>query len=401
MYDVIDLGTLQGYNSSEGLCLNSQGQVVGYCSPDANLGYPRRAFLWSNGNMVDLGTLGGQESIGYSVNNQGLVVGVSETIQSQRHAFTWSQAAGIKDLGIADQFSAAFGINNQGSVIGRHGGDQLSAVGFLRSAAGVLQDIAGVAGHDSSGPLALNEKNEVTGWYREPAFPSGFFWSGGNLIDFGPPHDWYPTAVNFSGTVVGNLGGVQGFQWKSGVITWLNPLLGDTNCYARCINDVDFIVGGSFDANGQPILGRATISIGPLSQDLNTLTAPKLAMKMVSANWITNSGAITGRGWVNGGFHAFMVQPRDPLEELDIGMHRAHIAVFGLVPVDGSGIGITADGHIIPIPWTGPHPIMRRLSSAIDRLLRSIHDPKMRQQVEARVFAAIEEAIRKETEKIK
>jgi uncharacterized membrane protein len=73
-YTVTDLGDLGG-GISNGLALNANGQVTGYSytgkefqvtCPPQRYGQPKQcfehiyhAFLWSNGTMTDLGTLGG------------------------------------------------------------------------------------------------------------------------------------------------------------------------------------------------------------------------------------------------------------------------------------------------------------------------------------------------------
>src|SRR4051794_30777895 len=63
-YAALDLGTLGGTSSSAG-AMNSSGQVVGQSSTAA--GY-NHAFLWQNGTMTDLETLGGLRSGAADIN---------------------------------------------------------------------------------------------------------------------------------------------------------------------------------------------------------------------------------------------------------------------------------------------------------------------------------------------
>jgi probable HAF family extracellular repeat protein len=59
------------------------------------------AFVWSGpGTLLDLGTLGGDGSLAYAVNESGLVVGRSTTAGGWEHAFAWTAAGGMVDLGL-------------------------------------------------------------------------------------------------------------------------------------------------------------------------------------------------------------------------------------------------------------------------------------------------------------
>jgi probable HAF family extracellular repeat protein len=85
-YTMTDLGSL-GYGVTYGLAINANGQITGYsytsqqiqvtCPPLQYGGskkcyiHPYHAFLWSNGTMTDLGTLGGTNSKGVAINLSG------------------------------------------------------------------------------------------------------------------------------------------------------------------------------------------------------------------------------------------------------------------------------------------------------------------------------------------
>src|SRR3989442_1451639 len=93
-YTVTDLGTLGG-TESFGSGLSAGGQVAGasYTTGDS----PTHAFLWkpstpngTSGSMYDLGTLGGTESNGISINTNGQVAGSSlKNGDSAYRAFLW------------------------------------------------------------------------------------------------------------------------------------------------------------------------------------------------------------------------------------------------------------------------------------------------------------------------
>lgn len=72
--EMLDIGTLGGY-SSVGYAVNNAGQVVGRAeTADSHAGQP---FLYTDGKMIDLGSLGGIGGIAYGINNAGWVVGES------------------------------------------------------------------------------------------------------------------------------------------------------------------------------------------------------------------------------------------------------------------------------------------------------------------------------------
>jgi probable HAF family extracellular repeat protein len=74
---VTDLGTLEGGNESIANAVNGKGKVVGLATnavPDdfSLFGTTEaHAFLWQNGVMQDLGTLGGTDSVALLVNEKG------------------------------------------------------------------------------------------------------------------------------------------------------------------------------------------------------------------------------------------------------------------------------------------------------------------------------------------
>ena len=107
------LGTLGG-NASIARAVNDVGQVVGESTTKSNRTH---AFLSQSGKMVDLGTLAGATSRATAVNGRGQVVGCASITARTDHAFLWQNGT-MRDLGTLDNTSKAVAVNDQGQVIG-------------------------------------------------------------------------------------------------------------------------------------------------------------------------------------------------------------------------------------------------------------------------------------------
>jgi probable HAF family extracellular repeat protein len=118
------LGTL-GVGSSVAMAINGAGQVVGQASTsgDASLS----AFLWQSGTMIDIDTLGSAESIGQAINSAGVVVGRANISTDPDfetwHAFVYrnGQMVDLTDLIPANSgwvLTTATGINDTGHIVG-------------------------------------------------------------------------------------------------------------------------------------------------------------------------------------------------------------------------------------------------------------------------------------------
>jgi probable HAF family extracellular repeat protein len=108
---------------SYALSVNERGQVAGmsYTNtiPNPQFGIPTvDPFFWENGQMIDIGTLGGtygtvgNEGAG-GLNNKGQVAGTSNLAGDQsEHAFIWERGS-LLDLGtLGGTFSNAGSIND-------------------------------------------------------------------------------------------------------------------------------------------------------------------------------------------------------------------------------------------------------------------------------------------------
>jgi probable HAF family extracellular repeat protein len=112
---VIDLDTLVGDGWHFAMEINNHGQIVGY-SPLAE--GDRHGFCWQNGEMIDLGTLGGLSSSARSINDCGIVAGKAQLPNGEFHACLWEDGR-ITDLGtLGSSGSSAAAINNSGQIVG-------------------------------------------------------------------------------------------------------------------------------------------------------------------------------------------------------------------------------------------------------------------------------------------
>jgi probable HAF family extracellular repeat protein len=77
----------------------------------------QHAFLWQDGTMADLGTLGGRSSGAQGINECGQVVG-TDSARFGEQAFLWQNGLMIS-LGTAGaDGSSAHAINDQGQIVG-------------------------------------------------------------------------------------------------------------------------------------------------------------------------------------------------------------------------------------------------------------------------------------------
>ena len=115
-YSVTGLGFLSGDNLSIASAINDNGQVVGVSVNSSSSGC--NAFLYNNGTMTELGTLGGSASYARAINDNGQIVGYSTTSSGDKHAFQYSNGT-MTDLDIlGGSASYASAINDNGQVVG-------------------------------------------------------------------------------------------------------------------------------------------------------------------------------------------------------------------------------------------------------------------------------------------
>ncbi|MCA1829699.1 MAG: hypothetical protein ABR567_16800 [Myxococcales bacterium] len=292
----IDLGALggPGVNSAVAWPNHAAHAVVGISetsTPDPlgeawscsafmpTTGHTCLGFVWRDGAMTALPTLGGNNGYAAGANRQGQVVGWAETafhdptcVGRQKLGFKAVLWNGLEDAQVlppltGDSTSAAVAINDRGQVVGISG-DCYKAVGASSARHSVIwengspREIPNLGGANWNTPDAINGRGEVAGFSDLPGDAPdrpnfhAFFWSSSTGIeDLGTlPGDSLSLAfgINDQGVVVGqSIGsGSRAFVYANGVMSDLNALVPAGSpflIYANDINDRGEIVGQAFD----------------------------------------------------------------------------------------------------------------------------------------------------------
>ncbi len=302
-YSVTDLGSLGGGDST-GLAINGNGQVTGYsytgkqiqvsCPPKQYGGGTKcfesvyHAFLYSNGTMSDLGTLGGTFSKGYAINLSGEVVGTADT-KTGTDGFLWNGKS-MLDLGTW----TPSGIDNVGQIAGTCGPNPGNhACLYSNGTLSQLPDPSTFAAVNCGGN-AINANGQIVGTCDDTSsYEHAVLWQNGTATDlgtFGGPQAT-AAAINNLGQVVGwaqtSTDANHGFLWSNGTMTDLG-----LNFLPAAINDNGVIVGGEF------IYSNGTL------QNLNNLV-PSGTPQITDATGINNNGQIIA----NGNGHALLLTP--------------------------------------------------------------------------------------------
>ncbi len=300
----LELGTLGGKNSSINWNgINDPGEAVGMSEtsvPDPNgedvCGFGTHLtcspFLWQNGLMRDLPTVGGNNGQASAINNSGQVAGYAENGVADSTCPQGVENFMIDlpvrwDKGMAsplptvegDPDGVAYGINNRGQAVG-YSGTCIQAthpvVWENNNTVTQLQDLGDPGGI----AFAINSHNQIVG-----------------------------QAVNSDGTALAAL-------WQNNTVTALGGLLpGDAASFATSINNRGQVVGSSFDSKGN-------WSHGLLWQngkmiDLNSVFPASSNLYVVSASNINESGQIAGMAvdmsllYEGTIVHAFLATPVD------------------------------------------------------------------------------------------
>jgi len=303
-----DIGTLGGPNSSEG-GLNASSQMAVFAETSKTdplnenfCGFGTSsiclAAIWS-GTMTALPTFGGNNSIAYSINNQGQVAGAAETSTKdptcvspqvlQFEAALWGPGGQVQKLPPlpGDTVGAANWVNNYGQVVGSSG---------TCASGGVFPDFGG--------PHAVMWQNGV---------PTNLGTLGGAMITLG-------ASINDSGAVVGcaDLASeapgfpfvqIHPFLWTQAAgMQDLGAVGADFSGLPFGINNNGQVVGASCDDMGNC---RAFVYQNKTMMDLNALIPANSPLYLMFAFVINDAGEIAGQALQisTGQVHAFVATP--------------------------------------------------------------------------------------------
>jgi probable HAF family extracellular repeat protein len=298
----LELGTLGGLNSSINWNgINDPGEAVGMSEtsfPDLNhedvCGFGThltcRPFLWQNGVMRALPTVGGNNGQASAINNSGQVAGYAEngtadsTCPSGTENFmvdlpvmwTKGKAKALPTIG-SDPDGVAYGINNQGQAVGYSGTCTAAnyAVVWENGTATQLPDLGDPGGL----AFEINGRGQIVG-----------------------------QAVNSDGIAEAAL-------WQNKTVIGLGVLPGDASSFATSINNRGQVVGSTFDSESN--WSHGFLWQNGVLTDLNTLFPESSHLFVISASNINESGQIAGMAVEMAGphagniVHAFLATPVD------------------------------------------------------------------------------------------
>ncbi|HVM61399.1 MAG TPA: DUF3466 family protein [Verrucomicrobiae bacterium] len=339
-YTVIDLGAL-GAGSCHPQGINQAGWVTGYSYLGLYDSQPH-AFIYTNGVMQDLGTLGGSWSWGFGINNTNQVAGESYTATGYySSAFRWTNGV-MTQIGAGVSARAGFAINNLGHVAGYLQTGSGYAHAYLYG--GSKTDL-GTLGGNYSYAYGINDSDRVVGWAEVSpgGFQLAFLWDG---------------SMHSLGTLGGNMSHAYGINNSGQVVGWANYTTSDNNVYrpflysggmqdlgtlggtngqALAINNLGQVVGSSETTNGGT---HAFFYNGTGMFDLNSLIPTNSGWTLTEATAINDNGQIVGYGTSpSGATHGFLLTPATAWQAWQIRYFRCIDCPQTTQPADPDGDG--------------------------------------------------------------
>ena len=336
-----DLGTLPGGLGSIADAINSKGSIVGISDvPDPVIGHRGDAALWTHGQIIDLGTLGGPFAAPNDINDREQIVGggLNTTPDpfgglgpflggtTQTRALLWQDGA-MQDLGtLGGNDAFAISVNGRGQIAGNSYTNTIPnpetgipTVHPFVWENGLMVDL-GTLGGLFAVATKLNRRGQVAGTSDlagdQTAHP--FLWERGSLRDLGTLGGTFGIG-NWLDEAGGVVGGAttkddllfRAFRWKNGHMTNLGSLNGDQCSVAFGGNSKGQVVGNSLSDCDHETHAFLWENGGPMV-DLNSFVAPGSGILLREGVFINERGEIAVDGRLaNGDVHAFVLVPDD------------------------------------------------------------------------------------------
>lgn len=372
-YSLINLGTLGGTFS------NAYGGVTNRMWVTGDSALPsdetEHAFLWRDGVMTDLGTLGGPiSSVGNPTKNVvGLIVGTAQTSDPDRLGENWVSITGLpvaQNLfkgflwrnGVMRALptrggnqGAAYGVNNKGQVVGlaensSHDANcvppqQLDIEAVIwEPEREEVRELPPLPGDTIGGAFAINDEGQVVGGSGPKCGFLPFFtiylahavlWRDGEVIDLGSlggAQNNYAEVINNRGQVIGNsdLPGDNtghGFLWQDGVMTDLGTLPNPLNFSSSAgdINEQGQVTGVSCDSSFPSVCHGFIWENGVMTDLNNLMLPPGSSLQVAACCGINDLGEITVDLFdpSNGNTTAYLAIPCDAAHAGDQGCQTA------------------------------------------------------------------------------
>lgn len=311
-FGIMDLGDLGGATTA-GYGVNEfAGTMVGRSETPSGRYH---GFAFSDKGAVDLGTLGGLQSIAYDV-EYGRIVGQSQTASGEEHAFSapvYPTPGPMTDLGtLGGTFSAAYGAGiGSGMVVGASrtaGNARLRAFQWVQG--GSMTALPFDWGGDSEARAVMDD--QIVGYACTAGNAScrAFLFANGVATNLGSlGGNSVATGINTAGQIVGTsfVSGTRkhAFRHADGVMTDLGTL-GGLNSEGLGINSDGDVVGSAQTSSG---VTRAFIWRAGVMTNLNTLIPSGSGWVLQTARAISEGGQIVGTGTHNGVTRAFLLTP--------------------------------------------------------------------------------------------
>jgi probable HAF family extracellular repeat protein len=261
-----------GMFGSAGTDVNNAGHVVG-----GNIS--QQGALWDGSQIINLGTLGGGNSMPFALNESDQVVGSSQTsVTNQIRPFLWQNGVMTSLGSFGGNCGLAYDINNPGVIVGFSNNASDDTRAFIYRS-GVMTDL-GTLGGSQSNAIAINDANEVVGWSQMASgYQHAFIWKNGVMTDLGTLGGNQSQAfdINDSGQILGWAETATGYRplviWENGAAVRLNSLIAADSGW-------ELVLTESLNMDGKP-------------------------------NYcINNNGVILGSGVINGSTNTFLMFPR-------------------------------------------------------------------------------------------